>query len=160
VEDKQLLATDAVERAMVALRRRMSRRSLAQAAGVAGGNYDVLDVLEAGEEAGRPSTVSTIAGQLRVDQPRASRLVAAAVDAGWVRRVADQADGRRALLERTDDGRAVSAQIHRFRRMTFAAAMSTWSDADQATFARLLTSFVVSLDAGTGRSERQDEDAE
>ncbi|MFD4429251.1 MarR family transcriptional regulator, partial [Nocardia sp. NPDC058497] len=45
-------------------------------------------------EAAEP-TVSTVAAALAVDQPRASKLVAAAVTAGYLRRVADQSDGRR-----------------------------------------------------------------
>jgi len=141
---------DAVERAIVAMRRRMTRRTFAQlATGEAPATYDVLDVVEAAEDAGRSATVSTVATALRVDQPRASRLVAGAVDAGWLIRVADQADGRRALLARTDAGRAVSERVHGFRRDLFATAMADWTDAERATFARLLTSFVDHLPGTT-----------
>ncbi len=60
-----------------------------------------------------------------MDQPRASKLVAAAA------------------------GRRVSAEIHGFRREFFARAMDGWTDTDRAEFARLLTSFVASLGAAT-----------
>ena len=141
---------DAVERAIVALRRRMTRRTFAQQAGEdAPATYDVLDVVEAAEDAGRSATVSAVATALQVDQPRASRLVAAAVEAGWLIRVADQADGRRALLARTDEGRAVSEHLHGFRRSMFATAMANWSDEERAMFARLLTSFVAQLPGTT-----------
>jgi DNA-binding MarR family transcriptional regulator len=151
---------DAVERAMVAIRRSQTRRAVARLAerqgapdrgtGPAGppvGSpaFDVLDVVEAAEQAGAPATVSSIAAALHVDQPRASRLVAAAVAAGLVRREADQADGRRALLVRTHAGRALSEQAHQFRRSVFAAAMSDWPAADRADFARLLGRFVDAL---------------
>ncbi len=155
----------AVERAMVAIRRSQARRALTRLAdrgdgaddsgsGVVGGAaVDVLDAIEAAEQTGTPATVSGIAAALNVDQPRASKLVAAAVEAGLVRREADQADGRRALLVRTERGNARSEELHRFRRSIFATVMSDWTDADRAAFARLLTRFVESLAGMTGRGE-------
>jgi DNA-binding MarR family transcriptional regulator len=146
----------AVERAMVAIRRSQSRRALTRLAegrdeAVSGSSVDVLDAIEAAEQAGTPATVSGIAATLNVDQPRASKLVAAAVEAGLVRREADQADGRRAPLVRTERGDALFEELHRFRRAVFATAMSDWTDADRAAFARLLTRFVESLAGITGR---------
>jgi DNA-binding MarR family transcriptional regulator len=132
----------AIERAMVAIRRRQSRRALARLQGAAGPEYDVLDVIEG---AGEPVTVSTVAGALSVDQPRASRLVAAAVAAGLVRREADQADGRRAWLVLTEAGAAALEQAHRGRQAAFGAAVADWSDAERAEFARLLTRFVEAM---------------
>ena len=156
----------AVERAMVAIRRSQTRRALTRLAewrddtddtGVVGGSaVDVLDAIEAAEQAGTPATVSGVAAALNVDQPRASKLVAAAVEAGLVRREADQADGRRALLVRTEPGTTLSQELHRFRRSIFATAMSDWTDADRAAFARLLTRFVKSLAAMTGRGGKRD----
>ena len=157
----------AVERAMVAIRRSQTRRALtrlaegrddtADDAGVVGGSaVDVLDAIEAAEQAGTPATVSGVAAALNVDQPRASKLVAAAVEAGLVRREADQADGRRALLVRTEQGTTLSEELHRFRRSIFATAMSDWTDADRAAFARLLTRFVESLAGMTGRGGQRD----
>jgi DNA-binding MarR family transcriptional regulator len=153
----------AVERAMVAIRRSQTRRALTRLAEeqddtdvVGGSAVDVLDAIEAAEQAGTPATVSGVAAALNVDQPRASKLVAAAVEAGLVRREADQADGRRALLVRTERGNALSQELHRFRRSIFATAMSDWTDADRAAFARLLTRFVESLAAMTGRGGKRD----
>jgi hypothetical protein len=48
----------------------------------------------------------------------------AAAEAGLVRREADQADGRRALLVRTERGKTLSEELHRFRRSIFATVMS------------------------------------
>ena len=151
-----------VERAMVAIRRSQNRRTLARLAaarqgarpggkhgtavdGASGASADVLDIIEEAEEAGRRATVTSVAAALNIDQPRASKLVAAAVEAGLVRREADQADGRRALLVRTPPGRRLSAQAHAFRRQVFGQAMAGWPAADRAEFARLLTRFVESL---------------
>jgi DNA-binding MarR family transcriptional regulator len=156
----------AVERAMVAIRRSQTRRALTRLAegrddtddaGVVGGSaVDVLDAIEAAAQAGTSATVSGVAAALNVDQPRASKLVAAAVQAGLVRREADQADGRRALLVRTERGTTLSEELHRFRRSTFATAMADWTDADRAAFARLLTRFVESLTGMTGRGGKRD----
>lgn len=138
--DKTLLA---VERAMVEIRRRQRRRALAR--GAVGPHVDVLDVVEAAEEAGEPVTVSAVAAALGVDQPRASKLVAAAVAEGWVRREADQADGRKAYLVRTDAGRELSDVIHERRQEAFDRAMDGWTDAEREAFASLLTRFVGGL---------------
>jgi DNA-binding MarR family transcriptional regulator len=155
----------AVERAMVAIRRSQTRRALTRLAegrddadsGVVGGSaVDVLDAIEAAEQAGSLATVSGVAAALNVDQPRASKLVATAVEAGLVRREADQADGRRALLVRTEQGTTLSEELHRFRRSIFATAMSDWTDADRAAFARLLTRFVESLAGMTERGGQRD----
>ncbi|MEU6720939.1 MarR family transcriptional regulator [Nonomuraea sp. NPDC046802] len=129
----------AVERAMVTIRRRQSRRALAKLQEAYGPEHDVLDVIEG---ASGPVTVSTVAGALSVDQPRASRLVAAAVTAGLVRREADQADGRRSRLLLTEAGRAALEQAHRARQAMFARAMAGWPAGERAEFARLLTRFV------------------
>ena len=150
----------AVERAMVAIRRSQTRRALNRLAEgrdaadsdvVGSPAVDVLDAIDAAEQAGTPATVSSVATNLNVDQPRASKLVAAAVEAGLVRREADQADGRRAHLVRTDSGDALFEELHRHRRSIFASAMSGWNAAERATFANLLTSFVESLAGITER---------
>lgn len=135
-EDKDIAA---IEHAMVAIRRRQSRRALARQQGATGPEYDVLDVIEG---AGGQVTVSAVAEALGVDQPRASRLVAAAVAAGLVRREADQADGRRAWLVLTEEGVAALARARQGRRSAFAAATADWSPEERAEFARLLTRFV------------------
>ncbi|MEV4112330.1 MarR family transcriptional regulator [Nonomuraea sp. NPDC049695] len=138
-KDKDIAA---IERAMVAIRRRQSRRVLARQQGATAPEFEVLDVIEG---AGEAATVSTVAQALNVDQPRASRLVAAAVTAGLVRREADQADGRRAWLVLTDAGRAALEQAHRSRQAAFAAATEGWTAAERAEFARLLTRFVEGM---------------
>lgn len=147
---------------MVAIRRSQNRRTLARLAtarqggrpggwrgtaadSAAGASADVLDIIEEAEETGGRATVTSVAAALNIDQPRASKLVAAAVGAGLVRREADQADGRRALLVRTPAGRRLSAQAHAFRRQVFGKAMAGWPAADRAEFARLLSRFVESL---------------
>ena len=142
-----------IERAMVTLRRRQTRRALARLTGHAHSpTFDVLDALEAAEHANQPATVATLAEELHVDQPRASRLAAAAVATGLARREADQTDGRRTRLVRTRRGIAATERVHAFRRGMFAAAMADWSTEERATFARLLTRFVDALPGDPARS--------
>ncbi len=140
----------AVERAMVAIRRRQSRRTLASLAAGQGAAADaalaaLLDAVEGEQESGRPSTVTSLTAVLGVDQPRASKLVARATDQGLLRREADPRDGRRCLLVLTTAGHALLESVHRFRRGVFERAMADWPDRDRADFARLLTRFVGAL---------------
>lgn len=148
----------AIEAAMVAVRRAQSRRRLAHLArrrgertgahsGLPDSVFELLDVVEAGAAEGEPPTVTEAAAILDVDQPRASRLAGQAVEAGLLRREADQRDGRRSLLVLTADGRAVLAAIHGFRRRTIAEATSEWDPAEREMFARLLSRFVRELGA-------------
>jgi DNA-binding MarR family transcriptional regulator len=133
-----------VEAAMIAIRRRQTRRTFAVESGGPDPVQEVLDAIEAAEP--DPLGVNGVAAALAVDQPRASKLVAAAVSTGLVRREADQADGRRTNLVLTDAGRTQLEAVHAYRRDRFAAAMNDWTPAEQAAFAGLLTRFVTALD--------------
>jgi DNA-binding MarR family transcriptional regulator len=172
VKSEQLAA---IERAMNQIRRRQTRRSLgrlaarerdtqrartgdavarpaaalARAAEDAGDDARVL-VIDAVEEGAAPPadgvTVGLVAERLGIDPSHASRLVASAVAAGYVRRVASQADGRRICLELTTEGMAVAEEVHRSRRAAFERAMRGWSGAEREEFARLLTRFLEGLE--------------
>jgi len=105
--------------------------------------FQVLDAIEAAAERGGVTTVNGVAEALGVDQPRASRLVAGAVDAGLVRRGADPGDGRRSALTLTARGRRVLAEGHRTRRAAVEDALAGWPAEDRETFARLLGAYVA-----------------
>jgi len=141
----------AVEQAMVAIRRSQSRRSLARRAerdhglAVSVAVTEVLDIVEANHDVGQQTTVTGLGRHLGLDQPRASKLAGQAIAVGLLRRVADQHDGRRSLLELTAGGRAYLDQVHQYRRRQFAQAMSGWTDQERDTFADLLTRFVTAL---------------
>jgi DNA-binding MarR family transcriptional regulator len=134
----------AVEAAMIAIRRRQTRRTFAVQSGGPDPVQEVLDAIEAAEP--DPLGVNGVAAALGVDQPRASKLVAAAVAAGLVRREADQADGRRTNLVLTAAGRSQLDAVHTYRRDRFAAAMEDWTRDERTDFAALLTRFVAALD--------------
>jgi DNA-binding MarR family transcriptional regulator len=145
-DDAEAIA--AVERAMVEIRRLQQRRTLARLGQVDPNLTAVVDAVEQNPE---DATVSSVGTALGVDQPRASRLVARAVEAGLVTRTADQHDGRRALLTLTKRGLEHATRVHRFRQAIFADAMAGWTPRQITTFARLLTRFVDSYTELTER---------
>jgi len=67
---------------------------------------------------------------------RASRLVSQAIRAGYVRRGASQADGRRIRLELTEAGNEMAKAAHRFRQEFFDYVVRDWSVKDREDFAR------------------------
>jgi DNA-binding MarR family transcriptional regulator len=143
----------AIARAMVAIRRAQTRRALSRLSARRGVRarrdatlpnaiFELLDVVDAATVHGGALTVTEAAAALGVDQPRASRLTAQAMDADLLRRAADQADGRRSLLILTPSGRDALDRIQAFRQHVIAEATTDWSTEDRATLARLLTRFV------------------
>jgi DNA-binding MarR family transcriptional regulator len=147
-------AVAAIERAMVTLRRSWSRRTLQRRAapGADPAPFQVLDAIEAAVERGGVMTVNGVAEALGVDQPRASRLVAGAVEAGLVRRGADPEDGRRSVLTLTGRGRRILTEGHRTRRAAVEATLAGWPAEDRQTFARLLGAYVTGWERAAGRA--------
>ena len=95
-----------------------------------------------------PSSVSDLAAAIGVDQPRASRLVQAAVDAGQVRREIDPADARRSILVITEAGRAALSAVIDHRRNAIEQALADFSPDERAEFARLFTRFAQAWGRG------------
>lgn len=155
----------AIEGAVVALRRAQRRRALARLArrrreyddraGLPDAVFELLDAVAAAAEHGERLTVTELAAQLDVDQPRASRLAGLALNAGLVERAADQRDGRRSLLLLTAGGEQTLDRIHEFRRQTIAEATSGWTDADRAALARLLPRLVADVGALTAADDNR-----
>ena len=156
-----------IERAMVAMRRSWTRRTLHRrraGAGAGAGDpgagsgegavFQVLDAVEGATGSSRVMTVNGVADALGIDQPRASRLVARAVEAGLVERGGDPDDGRRSVLSLTRGGVRVLAEGHRTRREAVEAALAGWSGEDRETFARLLRDYVAGWEKATARRPR------
>lgn len=150
--DAEAGAVADVESAMVRLRRSMTRhtigRRMARDLEVP---FDmaligVVDAVAQGtEESGAEVTVGEVGERLGIDPSRASRVVSAAIEGGYVRRMASQADGRRSVLELTDAGHALVASARRTRQRFFDEAMRGWTEEERRTFARLLGRFVDAL---------------
>ncbi|GAA3977623.1 MarR family transcriptional regulator [Actinomadura viridis] len=144
---------DAVERGMVRLRRSMARQRLGKAV-IREHNLPVdlqilhvTDIIDEGpDDPDQEMSVGLVASRLGVDASRGSRIVAEAVKAGYVRRVASQEDGRRIQLELTDAGREIVEAARRTRRDFIASAMRDWTEDERREFARLLARFTGSAD--------------
>lgn len=145
-----------IDRAMVRIRRSQSRRTIGRLMQRELGpklnlsDIFVADALDELAESGvqRP-TVGTMAERLGIEPSRASRMVTSAIEAGLVKRLASQSDGRRSYLNLTKAGRKALATVRQFRMAFFCRILSPWSDRDCAEFAAFLTRFTDSLkDAG------------
>jgi DNA-binding MarR family transcriptional regulator len=141
-----------VERSMIQLRRSMTRRTLARLAARESGQMvdlalaDVVDAVEEGpEHPDQEITVGLVADRLGIDPSRASRLVTASIKAGYLRRVASQADGRRIQLELTPSAEKIVATAHQVRQDLYDQLMHDWSGQDRASFAELLNKFTDAL---------------
>lgn len=86
--------------------------------------------------------IGEIAVQVGVDQPRASRLVAQAVEQGLLSREADPADARRINIVLTSEGRSAAEKVLNARKRRVELALGTFTDAEQAQLAELLTRLV------------------
>ena len=138
-----------IEQALLRIRCSQSRRALAREAPgpVEPAQLGVIDAVEQGPgEDGQPATVGLVAQRLGIDPSRASRTVAAAIDAGYVARAASELDGRSSILELTLAGREVADNVHAARRARYAELLNDWTPADRAEFAKLLHRFTSALD--------------
>jgi DNA-binding MarR family transcriptional regulator len=104
-------------------------------------------VVEACSRQRDPATVRDVARFAGVEHSTASRLVARAVRAGYVRRVPA---GRRVTLLLTPAGAELRARAVAFRTEWLAGVLAGWSDAEIATFARSMGRFADRI-GGSGR---------
>lgn len=110
------------------------------------------ELVEAGEQM---PTIGRMAKRLGIEPSRASRMTAAAIRAGLVRRIASQSDGRRSHVELTSEGSKALEMVRRFRMKFFAQLMADWSDRECAEFGRLLIRFTDSLPSRFGNEDRE-----
>ena len=136
--DPNSIAT--IERSMLAIRRRQTRRALSQ-------DLSQNDVWVGQVVDGTALSVGQIASLLGVDQSQASRRVTRAIDHRVAERIAAQDDGRKSLVRLTRRGRDLAAQLHANRQRAIAAAVLEWSATDQKRLAHLLERFVLDFEA-------------
>ncbi|MGY2003260.1 MarR family winged helix-turn-helix transcriptional regulator [Blastococcus sp. SYSU DS1024] len=96
-----------------------------------------------------PLRQGALAELVHADPSTISRHVAALVEQGLVRRVADESDGRASRLVVTDAGRAALDALHSERTAHLARVTAHWDEADLATlttlFGRLLDDIAADL---------------
>lgn len=108
-------------------------------------HLDVLDAVRRAEPEGEV-TVGTIAGMMRIDPSRASRIVGEMVTRGALRREASQADARRIIVVMTGLGQQLMAEIQAVKRGVIESVLSDWPEEDVARFSRLFDRFVTSFE--------------
>ncbi len=106
----------------------------------------VVQAVEAGAEApDQEVTVGAVAARLGVDPSTASRLVAEAIQAGYLVRAASPADARRARLGLTAAGRELAGDARRYQRAVFEQVTRDWPERERAEFARLFVKFAAAV---------------
>ncbi|WP_127359029.1 MarR family winged helix-turn-helix transcriptional regulator [Actinacidiphila soli] len=106
----------------------------------------VLNIVEEGpEHDGQEITVGVVAERLAVDPSVASRMVTDCISAGYLIRAASQQDGRRTILQMTDEGLEMLAAFRRHQRAAFEFITREWPEDDRLQFARLLIKYVDSV---------------
>lgn len=95
-----------------------------------------------GRDRPQAPTVGLLAEELALDPSRASRLASELIAKGYLRRAADQEDGRKSILEPTAKAEDAFAafRVARWRRML--GAFEGWSEDEVETFATLFSRFV------------------
>jgi DNA-binding MarR family transcriptional regulator len=98
--------------------------------------YEILCRLQGDDE---PQSVRTLADQLvSVSPTRASRLVQELVDAGHLKRGADQGDGRKSLISFTPGGRRYAEKVSRtFEEAVLQYFIDSLDDEDIAAITRI-----------------------
>lgn len=106
-----------------------------------------LRLLATLQNADRPLSVTELAAAIGVDQPRASRLVQAAVKDGLAVREADPDDARRTRIRLTDAGTTAVRDATSHRRRAIEAALEGFTDEERGQFASLFARFARGLHA-------------
>jgi len=94
-----------------------------------------------------PLAQSALARWLRLEKSTVSRLIAQLEGKGWALRERSTADGRMLLVQLTDDGRRVAAQIAAARQARFARLLAQIPAADRARVVGALAILVEAIDA-------------
>jgi DNA-binding MarR family transcriptional regulator len=84
-----------------------------------------------------PLRQSALAELVHADPSTVSRHVAALVEQGLVRRIADESDGRASRLVVTDEGHAALEMLRQERESHLGRITATWTDTELATFTTL-----------------------
>ncbi|GAA1950990.1 MarR family winged helix-turn-helix transcriptional regulator [Amycolatopsis minnesotensis] len=101
-------------------------------------NVYVVEAIASAGDARSEVTVADIAHQIGIDRSVASRMIAVAVAAGYVRRDTSGSDARRANLALTPSGEQFLADSHAFQQRTFESLVAHWPADDRRRFAGYL----------------------
>ena len=82
-----------------------------------------------------PHTLGDLAERERVSAPSMNRTVNCLQESGWVRRSADETDGRKVVISLTDEGRAIVDETARRRDAWVEGALAELSPSERRTMA-------------------------
>ena len=106
------------------------------------------------DEAG-PLSLGALADRLRMDQPTASRVVAALTKRKLIRMTEDPADRRRLVLDTTREGAELAARLRPIARDLREALVAGFTPAEVAALRGALLKIVENLDRFEARRPRQ-----
>ena len=101
-------------------------------------------------------TIGDVAEEMDIDPSRASRLVTALVQKGYLRREIAQSDARRSIVMPTEASDALFENFMVLKWRIVLAAFKDWSQSDVQAFERLLSRYVGAMDdamAGAGSAQ-------
>ncbi|HEY9839660.1 MAG: MarR family winged helix-turn-helix transcriptional regulator [Candidatus Sericytochromatia bacterium] len=107
----------------------------------------IVQALELATDSDQEMTVGDLARQLGIDPSTASRLVAQALKAGYVARLASQRDGRAVVMALTPEGSRLATQARAWQRKIFEQLTQEWSPGERQDFARLFVRFTSAVAA-------------
>jgi DNA-binding MarR family transcriptional regulator len=90
-----------------------------------------------GRERPEAATVGLLAEEMNLDPSRASRIAGDLISKGYLRREADQEDGRRTVLRLTERAGTAMAALRERKWAKLVEVFADWSDEDIRTFATL-----------------------
>lgn len=105
-----------------------------------------------------PVQLSDVAARLRVDVSVASRHVSQLVDAGFVRRSVDAADRRARVLELTEEGHRLHAEVTEQFTGVIDTMFAAWTPSDLADAAHQIRRVAAALSTVPGTHEVTDEE--
>lgn len=114
--------------------------TLGVAPGLTEANYPILSSLA---RAGEPLSAAALAPDLGLDRSVVSRRAMELIQAGLVVQQPGPGDRRQALLVLTPLGQSAIAEARRRLETVIAEHMSTWTEADRAALATLLSRFTA-----------------
>ncbi|PRX98429.1 MarR family winged helix-turn-helix transcriptional regulator [Allonocardiopsis opalescens] len=102
------------------------------------------------------ATVNEVADELGIDQSGASRLIARAVDRGYLRKAVSADDARRRAVLVTDKGTELLRDAHTWQEAVFTDLTAGWPPEDVRTLHRMLARLLARRHGGGAESEPPD----
>jgi DNA-binding MarR family transcriptional regulator len=112
----------------------------------------VLEAIDAASATG-PSAIGDVAAELGLDRSNASRMLAGAVSAGLVTKMASPGDARRTELRMTADGRSLLAAARAWQEEAFTHMVAGWPADDARQFAGYLQRLASQSLAPSGQGD-------